>query len=87
MSYLSTPLCASASTVEARLRRITAGTASSVLNVAASSSSQLSVSSPLSATPLYKETGLTVLQGTVYTVFVLGGGANAPQGILRCDRT
>ncbi|MDI4635800.1 DUF4397 domain-containing protein [Pelomonas sp. V22] len=63
------------------------GTASSVLNVAASSSSQLSVSSPLSATPLYKETGLTVLQGTVYTVFVLGGGANAPQGILRRDRT
>lgn len=29
MSYLSTPLCCSASTVEARLRRITAGTESS----------------------------------------------------------
>jgi len=31
MSYLSTPLCCSASTVEARFLRITAGTASSWL--------------------------------------------------------
>lgn len=61
------------------------GTASSVLNIAAgSTSSQLSVSSP--AGLLFKETGLTIPQNAVFTVFVMGGGTTAPQGTLRRER-
>lgn len=63
------------------------GNASGVLTVAAgSTTSQLSVTSPTAPAPLYKETGLTILQNGVYTVFVMGGGTTAPQGTLRRER-
>ncbi len=62
------------------------GATSSVLSVPASTSSQLSVTSPISADPVYSVTGLTVLQGGVYTVFVMGGGTTKPQGALRRER-
>lgn len=62
------------------------GSVSSVLSVPASSSSQLSVTSPISADPVYSVTNLTVLQGGVYTVFVMGGGTAKVQGALRRER-
>ncbi|MDM4768529.1 DUF4397 domain-containing protein [Pelomonas sp. SE-A7] len=65
---------------------IVPGTVSSQLTVPASTSSQLSVTSPVSPTPLFKETGLTINQNGIYTVFVMGGGAVAPQGVLRRER-
>ncbi len=62
------------------------GTVSNVLSVPASSSSQLAVTSPISADPVYSVAGLSVLQGGVYTVFVMGGGSAKVQGALRRER-
>lgn len=61
------------------------GTASSYRSVAANSSLRLQVDSPLSATPVSLQTGLTIAAGGVFSVFVLGDPAS-PVTVLRRDR-
>lgn len=60
------------------------GTASAVATVNNSTSSLLNVGAPTSAT-LYSVSGLPVLSGGIYTVFMMGG-ANNVQGTLRRER-
>jgi len=64
---------------------VTPGSASAYRTVSGNTSMRLEVDSPLSAVPVSLQTGLSVLGGGVYTVFVLGD-ATAPLTVLRRDR-
>lgn len=61
------------------------GTSSAISNVASSTSSLLSISSPTSGLPVYSVSALPVVANGVYTVFMMGG-SNAMVGTLRRER-
>lgn len=61
------------------------GTASAYAQPAAGTVSLMQVTSPLSSTPLYSTTDVTLLGNGVYTMFVMGSAAS-PGAVLRRDR-
>jgi len=67
------------------------GTASTPKQVPFGTEKAVQVTSPLSANPLYDpDNGVTLIEGAVYSVFVLSGNVvnsvETPQGIMRRDR-